>query len=118
MHALLVEGLKYSATNSHISALTSILQVPGVEQIGEHNLVSRFTKGIFNLQPSLPRYSKIWDIHKVLLYLIGLGRNEDLTLRQLTLKTATLLSILVGRTLITLHKLETSKMDISDVRGR
>ena len=75
-------------------------------------------KGVFNLLPPQPLYSKMWDINKVLLYLKGLGRNEDLTLRQLTLKTAMLLSILAGRRLYTLHKLETSKMDISDVGGK
>ena len=75
-------------------------------------------KGFFNLPPPQLRYSKMWDINKVLLYLNGHGRNEDLTLRQLTLKTAMLLSILAGRRLHTLHKLETSKMDISDFGGK
>ena len=60
----------------------------------------------------------MWDINQVLLYLKGLGRNEDLTLRQLTLKTAMLLSILAGRRLHTLYNLETSKMDIFDVEGK
>ena len=72
----------------------------------------------FNLRSPQPRYSKMWDINKVLLYLKRLGRNEDLTLRQLILKTTMLLSILAGRRLHTLHKLETSKMDISDVGGK
>ena len=118
LHALFAQGLGYSAIKSHGSALSSILQVPGVERIGEHDLVSWFMKGVFNLRPPQPRYSKIWDINKVLLYLRCLGRNEDLTLRQVTLKTAMLLSILAGTRLHTLHKLETSKMDISDVGER
>ena len=92
--------------------------MPGVERIGEHSLVSRFMKGVFNLRPPQPRYSKMWDIGKVLLYLKGLGRNEDLTLQQLTLKITMPLSILAGRRLHTLHKLETSKMDIFDVGGK
>ena len=75
-------------------------------------------KGVFNLRPPQPRYSKMWDIGKVLLYLKGLGRNEDLTLQQLTLKITMPLSILAGRRLHTLHKLETSKMDIFDVGGK
>ena len=105
LHALFAQGLGYSAINSHRSALSSI--GPGVGRIGEHNLVSRFMKGVFNLRPPQPRCSKI--------YLNGLGRNEDLTLRQLTLKTAMVLSVLAGRRLHTLHKLGISKMDISDV---
>ena len=92
MRALFAQGLGYSAINSHHSALSSILQLPGLERIGEHNLVSWFMKGVFNLKPPQPHYSKMWDIKKVLLYFKGLGRNEDLTLQQL--KTAMLLSIL------------------------
>ena len=54
----------------------------------------------------------MWDINKVLIFLKGLGRNEDLTLRQLTLKTAMPLSVLAGRRLHTLQQLESSKIDI------
>ena len=74
LHALLAQGLGYSAINSHRSALSSILQVPGVEQIGEHVLFSRIMKGVFNLQSPQPRYSN------VLIYLKRIGRNEDLNL--------------------------------------
>ena len=116
--ALFAQGLGYRATNSYRSALSSILQVPGVEQIGERNFIYRFMKGVFNLRPPQLRYSKMWNINKVLLYLKGLGRNEDLTLWQLTLKTTMLLSILAGRRIHTLHKLQISKMDISDVGGK
>ena len=70
--------------------------MPGVEGIGEHSLVSRLMKGVFNLRPPQPRYSKMWDISKVLLYLKGLDRNEELTLQQLTLKITMPLSILAG----------------------
>ena len=70
--------------------------MPGVERIGEHILVSRFMNGVFNLRPPQPRYSKMWDINKVLIFLKGLGGNEDPTLRQLTLKIAMLLPILAG----------------------
>ena len=94
LHDLFKQGLEHSAINSHRSALDSILQVPGVERISEHILVSRFMKGVFNLRPPQPCYSKMWDIDKVLIYLNELGRNEDLTLQQLTLKTAKLLPIL------------------------
>ena len=38
----------------------------------------------YHLRPPQPRYSKMWDISKVLIYLKGLGKNEDLNLQQLT----------------------------------
>ena len=72
LHALFAQGLGYSAINNHHNALSSILQVPEVEQIGEHNLVSRIMKGVFNLRLQQPRYPKMWDVNKILLYLKGL----------------------------------------------
>ena len=51
--------------------------MPGVKPIVEHILVSRFMKGVNNLWPLQPSYSKMWDINKVLKYLKGLSRNED-----------------------------------------
>ena len=36
---------------------------------GEHPLVTHFLKGIYELKPSLPRYSVIWDLGTVLKYL-------------------------------------------------
>ena len=56
--------------------------MPEVERIGEHILVSRFMNGVFNLWPPQPRYSKMWDFNKVLIFLKELGGNEDPTLRQ------------------------------------
>ena len=62
LHALLAQGLGYSAINSHRSALSSILQVPELGPIGEHALLSRFMKGVFSLWSPHRRYSKMWDI--------------------------------------------------------
>ena len=70
-------GLGYSAIGTHRSALSSILQVPGVPKIGEHVLVSRFMKGVFNLRPPQPRYSHTWDVNKLLMYLKSLGPNAS-----------------------------------------
>ena len=63
LHALFTQGHRCSAVNSNLSASNSILQVPGVERIGEH---------IFNLQAQEPRYSKMCDINKVVIYLKNL----------------------------------------------
>ena len=59
LHALFTQGHGCSAINSNLSASNSILQVPGVERIGEH---------IVNLQPQQPRYSKMRDMKKVARY--------------------------------------------------
>ena len=65
-------------------------------QLGEHWLVSQFMKGIFHLRPSQSRYIS---------YLKNLGPNDSLSLKQLTLRTATLLIILARRRIPTLHML-------------
>ena len=49
---------------------------PGVPQLGENWLVSRFMKGIFHLRPPQPKYTKTWDVSKVLSYLKSLGPND------------------------------------------
>lgn len=115
LRSLYDKGLGYSAINSHRSALSSILQVPGIDKIGEHVLVCRFMKGIYNLRPPQTRYTKMWDMNKVLGYLKNLGQNKDLTIKQISLKTAMLLAILAGRRLHTLHQLDKTHMDICDV---
>ena len=70
-------------------------------------------KGIFHLRPPQPRYTKTWDVNKVLSYLKSLGPNDSLMLKQLTLKTAALLTILGGRRIHTLHMLSVIHMDQS-----
>ena len=113
-----MQVLGYSAIISYSSALSSILQVSGIEQIGEHILVTWLMKSVFNLRSPQPRYSKMWDVIKVQLYLKRFGWNEDLTLCQSTLNTAILLPILAVRRLHISHQLETLKMDISDIVER
>ena len=54
--SLYKSGLGYSAINTARSALSE----DGVK-FGEHPLVVRCMKGIFELKPALPKYSEIWD---------------------------------------------------------
>ena len=54
--SLYEDGLGYSAINTARSALSSVLTSPANVTFGNHPLVSRFLKGVFELKPSLPRY--------------------------------------------------------------
>ena len=60
------QGVGYSAINTARSALSSIITPADKTTFGEHPLVSHFPKGTFELRPSLPRYSTIWDVGIVL----------------------------------------------------
>ena len=96
LHTLYELGLSHSAIGTHRSAISAIVEISGVPQLGEHWLVSRFMKEVFYLRPPQARYSKTWDVNKVLSYLKNLGPNDSHSLKQLTLKTAALLTILAG----------------------
>ena len=98
-------GVSYSAIGTHQSAISAMVEIPGVPQPGEHWLVSRFKKGIVHLRPPQPRYTKARNVGKVLSYLQSLGPNDSLNLKQLTMKTAALLTILEGRQIHTLPTL-------------
>ena len=113
LHTLYELGLSYSAIGTHRSSISAIVEIPRFLQLGEQWLVSRFLKGIFHLRLPQPRYTKTWDVSKVLSYLKSHGLNESLRLKQLILKTAAFLTILAGRKIHTLHMLSVIHMDQS-----
>jgi len=55
--------------------------------------VSRLLQGAFKSRPPEPRYTSFWDVGVVIQHIKGLGANEDLNLKQLTLKTVMLLAL-------------------------
>jgi hypothetical protein len=78
-------------------------------QLGNHALVKRFMKGIFNSRPSLPKYTNVWDVSIVIQHLKSISL-EEITLKQLTLKTVMLLALLSGQRVQTLSALSTANM--------
>ena len=103
-------GIGYSAINTARSAVSSIVTLPNNSSFGSHPMVCRFLKGVFELKPSLPKYKNIWDVNIVLTYLSSLHPPQDLTLKDLTYKTAMLLALLSGQRCHTLHLLSVSCM--------
>ena len=57
----------YSAINTARSALSSIIQSSSNRPIGEHPLIGRLMKGVFELRASFLKYSQVWDIGKLCL---------------------------------------------------
>ena len=100
-------GLGYSAINTARSALSSIVTL-GHVPLGEHPMIKRFLKGIFELRPSLPKYSSVWDVSILLLYLKKLAPLEKLSLKEISLKMTSLLCILTGQRCQTIHKIDIS----------
>ena len=86
---LFEKGYQQRSINAYRSAIASAHdRVDGVS-IGQHPIISRLMAGVANERPPQPQYSSTWDIDKVLTYMEAKGSNELLSLKDLTLKTAT-----------------------------
>jgi hypothetical protein len=99
-------GLVYSAINTARSALSTILTFENGIKFGEHPLVRRYMKGIFELRPALPKYTEIWDVNIVLDYLKTFKEVTLLTLKELTLKLTMLLCLTTGQRGQTIYKID------------
>lgn len=99
-------GVGYGAINAARCALSVIL--PRIEggTVGEHFLVKWFCKSCYIQRPPQPRYSDIWSVDRVLIWLEKLGTNTKMSRKLLSLKI-TLLLLLVssqrGQTILNLH---------------
>lgn len=100
-------GLGYSALNTARSAISAVLQIKDLP-VGEHPLVKRFMKGVFNCRPSLPRYNCIWDTTPVLKKLETFYPANTLTLKLLSFKVVFLLALLTTQRTQTLYDIKLS----------
>ena len=91
--SLFQEGYQYNSVNAYRSAISSVHKKVDGLPVGQHPLVTRLLKGVFNLRPPTPRYSSTWDVQQVLNYLGALGKAETLSLKHLSLKTVFLLAV-------------------------
>ena len=110
---LFEKNLSYSSLNTARSALSPIITVDGMS-IGNHPLVVRFLKGVFNLRPSVPRYKEVWDVSIVLRFLKTLSPVSSLSLKNLSIKLVMLLSLVTAQRGQTLHLLDINLMSTYD----
>ena len=57
LQELYERGLGYSCPNIARSALSSFIVLDGNVTVGNHPLVQRFLKGVFQTRPAFPRYT-------------------------------------------------------------
>ena len=81
---------------------------------GSHPTVSRFLKGVFESRTTVPRYTETWDVGKVLSYLQTIPNSEDVSLKDLTLKTVMLVSLVSAQRGQTIHCLNLVDMISSE----
>lgn len=96
LSTLFDRGLGYSALNTAKSAISNIAKIDNCP-VGEHRLVKRYMKGVFNLKPSLPRNTVTWDPQILLNHVKKQSPVSSLNLKDLTLKFASLLWLLSGQ---------------------
>ncbi len=102
----------YESINTTRSALSSLGLVVDGCSAGNHPLVVRFMKGVFNLRPPLPRYTETWDVQPVLQELRAMYPLHTLTLKDLTLKLVMLMALTQAARVQTLHLLTVRGMHI------
>ena len=81
-------------------------QVDG-SPIGQHPLVTRLLKGVYNQRPPQPRYSATWDVDVVTKHLAAMGANASLSLKQLSQKLVVLMALVKASRTSELRALDT-----------
>ena len=105
-------GIGYSAINTARSALSAIVNLPDKSPVGQHPLVRRFLKGVFQSRPTTPRYNTTWDVNIVLDYLKSLFPVNGITLKNLTLKVVMLTILVTGQRSQTIHLMDIKNMQV------
>lgn len=104
----------YDSINTARGALSSLGIVIDGCRAGNHPLVNRFMKGVFNLRTPTHRYTETWDVQPVLQKLRSMYPLQDLPLKDLTLKLVMLMSLTLAARVQTLHLLVLHGMNIGN----
>ena len=100
------KGHRYSSLNTARAALSALLSLNVKDKVGQHELVKRFMKGVFEQDPVVPRYQCIWKVKDVTDYLRSKAPARSLSLKDLSLKLVMLLALVTGQRIQTLQALD------------
>lgn len=101
----------YATLNSYRSAVSLISSW----DVGNNPIIKRFCKGVSVLKPQRPKYNETWDPSTVLDFISNLPPNDDLSLKSITLKLATLLALTTAQRVQTLSKINVKNIILNDV---
>lgn len=107
-------GVGYESLNTARGALSSLGIVVDGCRAGNHPLVIRFMRGVFNLRTPQPRYTDTWDVQPVLQKLRSMFPLHVLSLKELTLKLVMLMALTQAARVQTLQLLLLSNMIINE----
>lgn len=106
------KGLRYSVLNTARSAVSTVSSMLTGKKIGEDPIICRFLKGVFNLRPSLPRYTSTWDPEQVLSYLDV--DSSKLSMLEFSRKVVFLVTLLSAQRMSTIANLRHNDLTIYD----
>ena len=109
---LFTQNYSYSAICTARSAVSNYVVINNCPCFGDHPLVKRLIKGVYEQRPALPKYSDTWEVDQVLNHFKN--QADDLDLKELSFKLVLLLAILTGQRCQTLHLLNIEDMKLSD----
>ena len=98
-------SLKYGTLRSYTAALQ-----PYIKQV-DRDVVSKLFKGVYNLRPPVPRYTAVWDVNQVLMYLAAMVVDNE---SDMTKRLATLLMLLSGNRVNMLSSFSIQHMTITE----
>lgn len=104
------KGASYSSLNTMRAALSFLIS----PEVGSDTRIKRFFKGIFRIRPPEPRYKETWNPDLVLNFFLNLPPNEELGLKLLSHKLATLLALVTAHRIQTLQLILISNIEISE----
>ena len=98
-------GVGYESVNTVRGALSLLRIVVERCRAGNHPLVNKFLRGVFNLRPSAPRDAETLDVQLVVLQLQNMEPLCSLSLKDITLKLVMLMALTQAARIQTLHLL-------------
>ena len=99
-------GKSYSTLNVYRSALSSTVPLIDGHAAGQHPLVVRLLKGVFNVTPPKPKYNQMWNVSTVLDHIISLPQNSELSLLSLSKKLLALFALVSAQRTQTLANID------------
>jgi hypothetical protein len=112
------QGLQYRTINTVRSTLSSTLPKYDGYLVGQHPLITRLMKGIFNSRPVVPKLFPAWSVKTVLSTLAAWSPANSLSLKLLSLKTIMLVALATAKRASSIKLLTTKSGYIEISEGK
>ena len=113
---LFEQGPQYRTINGYRSAISAYHNHVNNKPVGQHPDICALLRAVDNLRPATPRYCVIWEVEKVLAFLVNMGKDDSLVDKDLTLKLTMLLSLTCLKRASELHLLNIQYMAMGETK--